>query len=241
MKKLTYLLLVVFIAVGCASTGSNLEPAVPTTETPSMEDAVVTSVQNVMVTVQADTWPADPGITTEVTPLQVMIENNSNMPVVLAYSNFAIITPEGEYHAAIPPFEISGKVDELELAQEYATFEPAFAYEGFGLAPLYDPLYDIGLYEPYGFYDYAYYTSYYDYWAEIDDYNEPLPTGQMIAHALPEGVIMPGGMVKGFLYFQKLDTEDAELKWVRFTAELTNANTGQVFGEISIPYNVVDS
>ncbi len=239
MKKLIYLLAVVFIAVGCASAGSNLEPAVPTTETPNMEDAVVTSVQDVMVTVQADTWPADPGVTEEVTPLQVMIENNSNMPVVVSYSNFAIITPEGEYHAAIPPFEISGRVDQLELAQEYEAFDPAFAYEGFAVAPLYDPLYGLDIYEPFGFYDYGYYTNYYDYWENLDDYNTPIPTTQMLINAMPEGVVMPGGMIKGFFYFQKVDADDVD--WVRFTAELQNANTGNTFGEISIPYEVVDA
>src|SRR5699024_9609432 len=153
-----------------------------------------------------------------------------DMPVVMAYNNLAVITPEGEYHAAIPLFKIEGKVDQLELAQNYEPVEPVFVYEDYAVAPLYDSIYEIGIYEPYGFYDYGYYANYYDYWENIDDYDTPLPTAQMIANAMPEGVIMPGGMVKGFLYFQKIEADEVDKVW--FTAELQNANTSNIFGQI---------
>jgi hypothetical protein len=57
----------------------------------------------------------------------------------------------------------------------------------------------------------------------------------MIAEVLPEGVLEPGGRVEGFLYFERVDPQAPR---VRFRADLTSADTGEVFGEVSIPFTV---
>src|SRR5690606_18914943 len=87
--------------------------------------------------------------------------------------------------------------------------------------------------EPYGGYYPSvidYYDRYYPQFLRI-----PLPTGDMIQKALPEGVLMPGGTLTGFLYFENVD---GDVPSVDFTAELVEATNGDgdPIGVIRIPF-----
>ncbi len=53
--------------------------------------------------------------------------------------------------------------------------------------------------------------------------------------ALPQGVLDKDGIVSGFLYFEKVDSDAGR---VDFIYELTNAVTGEDRGKIIIPYLV---
>lgn len=193
------------------------------------EEAAVSSVNGVQMTLQVDTWPGDPGVTKDVTPVQVLIDNASGEPLRMAYSEFALISPTGVRYSAIPPYDIEGTVDQVELAGTYTSIaDPLFTYSDFYIASFYDPIYDISVYDDPFYYDMGYYDAYYDYWD-----NTPLPTGTMLERVLPEGVLMSGGRVTGFLYFEKVDPDDVGR--VRFRADLKNPASGNTFGEIGIP------
>lgn len=82
---------------------------------------------------------------------------------------------------------------------------------------------------PYGYAldrDLDYYNTYYARW------RKPLPTQEMVARALPEGVLQPGGKASGFLYFERVD-EDLGL--VHFRGRLVNAGDGSQLGVVEIP------
>jgi hypothetical protein len=83
-------------------------------------------------------------------------------------------------------------------------------------------------YDPY--YHYGYYDDYFWDTVVID-----LPTDQMVAFALPEGVIEPGGNASGFLYFDDIDEDETR---ARLEMHLVNAGTGAQFGQIQIPFTV---
>lgn len=219
-------------AAGCTGPGVNLEPAAAANEAGFADEAAIARVNGVQMTVQVDTWPGDPGVTADVTPVQVSIENNSGAPLRVAYSEFALISPSGVRYSAIPPYNIEGTVDRVELAGAYTPIsEPLFAYSDFYVAPLYDPIYGIGAYNDPYYYDLGYYDAYYDYWD-----NTALPTAAMLERALPEGVVMSGGSVTGFLYFEKVDPDVVDR--VRFRADLKNPGSAKTFGEIRIPFTL---
>ncbi|NOK22407.1 hypothetical protein HMI50_35890, partial [Corallococcus carmarthensis] len=66
-------------------------------------------------------------------------------------------------------------------------------------------------------------------------YEQPLPTEDMLNNALPEGTLEPGGTQEGFLYFQGVARrEDA----VTLQVKLVDAQTGEPFGSLGIPFQV---
>lgn len=58
----------------------------------------------------------------------------------------------------------------------------------------------------------------------------------MISRIVPEGVINSGGMLEGWLFFEKVDPSD--LNRVTFRSDLINAETGKKFAELRIPFVV---
>ncbi|RKG69542.1 hypothetical protein D7W79_32855 [Corallococcus exercitus] len=57
----------------------------------------------------------------------------------------------------------------------------------------------------------------------------------MLNNALPEGTLEPGGTQEGFLYFQGVARrEDA----VTLQVKLVDAQTGEPFGALDIPFQV---
>lgn len=75
----------------------------------------------------------------------------------------------------------------------------------------------------YGYYPYGYY------------YSEPLPTRDMLNNAMPEGTLGNGGTTTGFLYFQGVGRREQA---VNLETRLVDANTGEAFGTLSIPFQV---
>lgn len=76
-------------------------------------------------------------------------------------------------------------------------------------------------------YDPQYYKYYFARWREGE-----MPTAEMLASALPEGHLLPGGDITGFLFFEKIPAEHAKLT---FNANLVNSSTGELFGFVTIP------
>lgn len=236
MKKLLSIPLLIFVLTGCASSGANLEPSEYAQGTDDDDDIVTRSFDNVKMTIDADAWTGDEAVLQEVTPVQVTITNNSDSPLAVRYQNFALVSSEGEQFAALPPFQVEGSVNEAEMISPYGPIDPAFSYDGFALSPYYGGLYDgIGVYDTYGFgpYDMYYYDEYGTYWQDIQ-----LPTEPMLERALPEGVVKPGGQVKGFIYFENVDAEDVNRVWFQADLQAPKDEGAAKFGQISIPFNV---
>jgi hypothetical protein len=219
---------VVLLLAGCA-TQSQLTPAPGDTELPGNSQAAVSSIDGVKVNIYTDAWHGNQQVPGVVTPLRVEIRNGSSHPVRLRYSDFKLVGPDGKTYAALPPYGITGSVDEPHLVDVYPPLAaPGFDYDDFDVAPYYSTIYpDIPVWDGPFYYDPFYYNQYYTYWQSID-----LPTHEMLNEALPDGVIKAGGRVSGFLYFQEVSTK---LPRVRFEYDLVNATNGNIFGTVTIP------
>lgn len=207
---------------GCASTPELVPAPGAQPAPPGPGKGAVAVVRGVRVIARSDAWAGFPPDLDRVTPILVTIENDGAVPLRLRYNEFSLVAPTtGATYAAIPPFDIRG------VEVEPVT---ALGYSGFWVAPYYAPYYP-GLRPYYGSFpfDQYYYEQYYPTWVDI-----PLPTGDMIQKALPEGVLDPGGRVTGYLYFQNVK-RDAGM--VDFTLDLVSAEGGNI-GTVRIPFEV---
>jgi len=171
-------------------------------------------------------WPGNPQVPGRVTPLKVIIRNRSGVPVYVRYSDFQISGASNRRYAALPPFDLQGTIAERAgplFDQRRFYYSPHLRF----LRPQWsDPYYE----------DEFYQGKYFGEWqaAGVPRAVE-LPTPEMLALALPAGVVEDGGEVTGFLYFQKIDPREGHVQ-LRYT--MVNARTGRAFGTIGVPFVV---
>lgn len=171
---------------------------------------------------EATIVPTGRGEGAELTPILVKIENESRTPLRVRYEEFALVDAEGRRWAALPPFDMEGAVNE--------PVRSAYGSYGYHVAPhLYRVYPHMSYYHGPFAYDPIYY---YDYYPRMFDVQ--LPTTDMLAHALPEGVLDPGGRVSGFLYFERV--EDPAQGRVDFRFDLVDAAAEKEIGRIEIPF-----
>lgn len=213
---------------GCRSKSANLEPARSANALATLADAAKAESKGITVVAVAAEWPGEAYITDAVTPLRVTVSNDGNDSVHIRYSDFKLMGDSGVAYRALPPLAISGTVPtDLPPA---AALDPGFEAQGFVIAAPYAHYYPgVSVYD--GPFDHRphYYDTYYGYW----DVEARLPTPEMIASALPEGVVEPGGFVTGWLYFQKVDDDESR---VSFQANLQESG-GAPVAEMRIPFD----
>lgn len=187
-------------------------------------DAARATQAGVQLTAEAGAWGARPlELPAVMTPLRVAIQNGSGRPIRIRHQDFVLLEGDGDRRPAVPPYRI-----EEQVAR---TVTPAYAPDGFYLAPYLDGYYDWALYADPFPYDGTYYGSVYPYYSTIRTVQ--LPTDQMVDFSLAEGVLDPNGHMEGFLYFEKLDGDAGR---VRLTMELVDARTQERLGTIEIPF-----
>lgn len=222
------ILLGIFVFAGC-SARRELTPLPQVGQLSS--NAVQAISAGVSVLVRTDRWTSTPPPLTEAIPLETTIDNGNNRSLRLRYREFALVTDNARRRAALPPFDING-TEPVAVGTAAVQKPRAYPYacSGFLVAPYLRPYYS-GL-APYPgpfLYDPLFYSTYYPAFARI-----PLPTGDMVQRALPEGVLEPAGRITGFLYFEGLESANT----VRFVVDLVDASTGTTFGSIVIPFEV---
>ena len=181
-------------------------------------------VAGIRVTVIPDQWSGSPADLDKLaTPLRVTIENGSNQPLRIRYSEFRLIGPRSFTSAVIPPYKMEGTVIKPVLLPRTYVYA-----RGFELAPHFR----FGAEDtsrPRHPWNYDEYTPKYNLWAA------PLPTEDMLAKGMPEGVLEPEGHLSGFLYFEKMPEN---LERIAFETDLVNARTGATLGTVRIPFVV---
>lgn len=211
----------------CRPVGSQLEPAPGANELAGDEDAAWARDEAVSIVAEATGWPGDAFITQRVTPLRVTVRNEGDEMMVVRYRDFEVVGTGGRRYHALPPLAVDGTVDTLDPAPD--AIAPGLEYDNFALADRYVPAYPgIRRYNGPFAYDHDYYATYYPHW----DFEERLPTPEMIAAALPEGIVEPGGFVTGWLYFDKV--QDAERE-VKLRAELRAVDDERI-ASVEIPF-----
>jgi hypothetical protein len=218
-----------------------LTPAPEARVLPQREQAVVANVGDVLVTADASAWKGYPSRLEAVVPVRVRIENGGQVPLRLRFADFTLRLEEGVSVAALPPVRLEGT--EIVTAPPPTTAPPgAYGYGGAGLGWV-DPLFvhrGFHVAAPYGLYypglspwTGPFALGAYPYAQQWRSWPVELPTPDMVARALPEGVLEPDGMVEGFIYFQGLpgDEQRAILQ-----VELADARTGEALGRAILPF-----
>lgn len=213
--------------VGCAS--SDLKPAPAADEVAGVDEAAVDTVNNVRVVVESSAWEGEGEVARQLTPLEVRVENDSEMPLYIRYQQFSLVGPEGQHYSALPPIAARQDIEQNVAAAPMAT--PTFGYDNFFVSPAYSYAYtgmpvwrdDLG-------FDPFYYDTYYPVYQDLG-----VSTPELRSRALPEGVVGAGGEVEGFIYFEHVG---ADMPRVEFRGELVNADTGRAVGTVTIPFVV---
>ncbi len=242
-----------FVLGGCAAKHEVLAPA-PNAILANQGRAAKATADGVTVIVQPNSWNGTPAdLANRITPLKVTIRNGSGQPLRIRYENFSLVGPNDTNYAALPPYNIHGTAylskdtaappgsARLVLASMSdshgatvtsgrTVVQPDFDWDDYYVAPYWSYTYPGVGFWPYAWPpDYGYYYGYYPYLTRVN-----LPTQSMLRKAIPEGVIGPGGMVSGFLYFQRVsDLGDGQQ--VNCVVRLENARTGKYCGEVRVP------
>lgn len=177
------------------------------------------TVSGVHLQVDSAAWTGG-RVSDVLSPVKVTLRNDSEHPLRIAYGAFTLGRPNGFRLQALPPFQVA--------AQSAAAVAPAYAWTGFSIAPWHARWYGgrfpvwsgLAFDAPYG--------------PAYGGWPAALPDQDVLRHALPEGVLDPGGKLEGFLYFPDQPRGTA----LELLAALTDAATGQVFGTIAIPFTV---
>ena len=236
----------VLISVVLSITSCSVEPQLlPDKTTQRTEGPATASLHGVQVRVDGDAWRGAPDRLPEVvTPVKVTIENSSGRPVRVAFADFSL---DGKKHyRALPmvaqdvPVSLRQNAPLLRrvLNEPVAPATPAdpqrpkprFQSRGFFVAQFYKKQYPA--YEP---------------WPRSINTRSPsesisnallaadLPSADMVADGLPEGVLENGGMVSGYLFFDRVEPKETR---VNFNLRLTDPDNTEQFGQITIPLAV---
>lgn len=209
------------LAAACAHYGPELVPTAAPGVAPVPGEKLEAQAASgaVQVTVSGERWHGNPSdLGALVTPMRVTIVNRGAEPVRVAYRDFALVSSTGFRTTAMSPFAI-------QRAGTVAV-EPYYPWTGFYVAPTWSPYYP-GFAPWAGWWDYGGYG--------VVQVRQPLPTQDMLARAVPEGVIEPGGAVSGYLYFHRVGPDVGALQ---FQATFVSAETQQKVAQLSVPFEV---
>jgi hypothetical protein len=216
------------LLAGCATGGAHLRPAPTANLAPRSRNAAVGEAAGVRIVARGDAWHGDPiNLGSFVTPVKVRIENTSAAPVQIRYRDFRV-TVQGFTSAALPPYRVRASANGR---RRYALLIPGFAYSHFFIAPYYAPFYRwrFRMWRGPFAWNPGWYAGTYAVW----NTSPRLPTADMQAKAIPEGVLEQGGQLSGFLYFRRIRDRNVPVT-LRF--DVRNARTGARLGTIEIPF-----
>ncbi|HLV19304.1 MAG TPA: hypothetical protein VKZ49_00425 [Polyangiaceae bacterium] len=230
LEKLCYPLLPLVLLGGCTKS-HDLEPAANASEVEGLPDAAFTSVDGVQVVAQAGEWPEDQEVLDNSTPIYIEIINGSGMPLRIEYRHFSLASSTGATYAALPPFRVQGTPTQPSVIADREPVALGYRADGFKVAPYYGHIYEeIPTYDRPFVADQAYYGTAYSHWSGTR-LREPSRTMKIMA--LPEGVLEPGGHLRGYVYFPRLPAGAQQVE-VRFNA--VDADTGDIFAIAAIPF-----
>jgi hypothetical protein len=195
------------LALGSCAHERVLEPAPGATLAAGRSNVAEVTVAGVTVRVSGDAWNGDPwNLYRRYTPVHVTVDNGSHQALSLSLADFGLTTSQGTRFTAVPPGATRGALGLLSGPRPPPIRWARWDGEQFYPTPLDGP-------------------RYYD--EDIrDDFIERLPTHDMLARALPMGLVPAGGSVSGFLYFQRVADQPPTVQF-----EMNH-------GSISLPFQI---
>ncbi len=209
------------LALGACAGSGQLVPAPGASALPAPEVGAVGRDAGVQLQARTEAWTGQPvNLATDFTPILVQVTNNGTRPLAIRYQDFMLQRADStKSWAAIPPFSIDKTV---------TIDRPLYRSDSFLLAPYLSPYYPAWRrFDGFPAFDRDYWHTYYPEFGTLQ-----LPTPDMLAAALPEGVLQPGGSMTGFLYFQHVPATPGQV----LLRQRLETPTGDIFGGIVIPF-----
>lgn len=189
------------------------------------ESAAETRVAGIHVAVDGDAWKGSPPTSGELVPVLVTLNNESGHPLKISYDSFSLNLSGGFHLLPLPPYRVA-----QQATVESTPVYPDFYYSDFFISPWYAPYYPgFSVWPDHVGPGFDYDGAYGGWPAEPDE--------DVLAKAIPEGVLDSGGKLSGFLYFASPRAD--ELMSVDFTARFTDGRSGDEVAEARIPFVVV--
>jgi hypothetical protein len=209
------------VLCGCVS---ELEPAADAQTAGDDRETAVASAGPVEIRARGK-WKGEAGVLDDVTPVELTLVNGGDRPVRISYSSFKLEDPLGRRYAAVPPWKIHGEAVAYEHDPTAEFYRPTRLEQDIDSPSIHTA--------PVPF---AADTLYSDPETSYGRVETPLPTVSMVQNAMKEGVIAPGEMKKGYVYFKPIGTN---VNRVLLDVSVHDATTGQQVGLARIPF-VVD-
>ena len=231
MKHCAWMLVLVLVAVGCASTPSVKPQSDANKKDRDRGTTVEVTEADLTLRATAAAWRWNPADLDQfVTPILLEIENDSDRPVRVRLKDIRLVGDNGVYLAALPPYRVTGQTTRTVKSHAYG--HDSFAV-GYHIHPYY-PRHPRSRHHYY--HSYHYYQAYHPVY---HTYRINLPTMDMLQRALPEGVLKPGGRVMGFVYFEPVtrrvarNTDSLDLLF-----QIVDAENQADLGVLNVGYNV---
>ncbi len=229
-------LVAVLMLTGCQvsdieHTAGELAPVAAIGSSAGQRNTAAAQVADVRAEVTSNVWPGAEAVTQQLTPLYIRIENHGDIPLLIQFRSFALIGPHQEYFAALPPLAASVDIGEFTGdGHEFAADDNwLFNHHGFFISPFYSgsypalPVWSHGVLHDNKFRAAPHRTA----------SHSPISAAELAARVLPEGVVEPQGSISGFLLFEYVAPDLAQ---VAFQGELIDATSGDAFGLLQIPF-----
>lgn len=225
------------LAVSLFTFGCTTQPTLlPSTDARLVDNNVSRAAdvsENVRLEARVRSWRWAPRKLDEfVTPVFVVIQNQSDRTIRVRLSNLQLQGVGGISMAALPPFEVEGEI--VRRVKRYA-----YGSKGFFVAPhLHSSYPGFQVWSGAFAFNPFYYRTYQPVYST---YEVALPTRDMLVRALPEGSLEPGGRIAGFVYFERsLESLEDSVHDLHMVFDLVDAETGGEFGLVEIPFEVYE-
>ena len=214
------------LVVGCGH--GRMVPAAADGPSSESRKPALGAQDGVWITAYAEDWHAAPNNLSDwVTPIRVRLANHSGTAIRVLYQDFALIGQRGRAYQPLPVVPLDRGDGPTPGGRG---LEPAFQTVGFFVAPRYRDVYpslhpwSAPLPRDESFYEH-----------QLGRWSRGLPTQEMKAMALPEGVLLEEGEVAGFLYFENATAAEKQLL---FVADIAEGRRAAPLVSIKIPFRV---
>lgn len=224
-----------WIVIGCLMISGCTRTILNETDYQIIQGIAIGGLSGLNILVETGEWNGNQEVTEKITPVKITIYNKSDFEINLQYSNFCFRSKKNNCsYAAMPPYEIRGTTSNPCIILPYP-FPVKLEIEynrKFRVAHYCARMYpDLPAYGKIIHVNKNYYNHYYGKWARIR-----LPEVEMISKLVPEGVLGKDGYVSGYIYFEKIASNEKQLE---FCMDFIDAQNYAAVGRIIIPLCIV--
>jgi predicted small secreted protein len=198
------------------------------------QDAVRVNCAGVSIMAEPGVWYGPENDGKQIIPIRITISNKSGFPIYIRYSDFFMVgVTTGNVYRALPPYHFENTVEtSAKRIPDISPIEPNFVAEKFGVTFYNSEMYpEFPIWQGVFQYERLFYENYYQVWTK-----KRLPLRDaLIQSEIPEGVLLSGGFLNGFLYFEKIKKTENQ---VIMNFRLCEANRGLMLEKVYMTFSV---